>query len=91
MNEADHDSAAAMFEGDDEIWWVTGGNHSPSSTEFFSVSNNNFTYTVDLPKNMYYHNLVNVNHTHMVLLGGYYPSDEVYTIDRYFIIIHEFG
>ncbi len=82
MNEDRNEFASAMFEDDDDIWWVTGGIHSPFSTEFFSVSKNSFTYSVELPKKMYQHNLVNVNQTHMVLLGGQIPSDEVYIIDR---------
>ena len=73
-----------MFEGDDFIWWITGGNDGDdlNSTEVFDVNENSFSYGVNLPKNMHGHNLVNVNNTHMVLLGGHKTSDEVYIIDR---------
>ena len=74
-------SACAMFEGDDEIWWVTGG-WSLDSTEVFNVTSNAFKESVDLPEDRYDHNLVNVNQTHMVLLGDGFSSAEVYIINR---------
>ena len=83
MIEGRSDSAAAKFEGDDSIWWVTGGGDSISnrkSTENFNRIK--FSYGADLPKDMKNHNLVNVNSTHMVLLGGYHYSDEVFIFDR---------
>ena len=84
MNEAKEHSAGAMFEGDDSIWWITGGydRSGLDSTEVYHVNDNSFSFGVDLPKEMYYHNLVNVNNTHMVLLGGSATSNEVYIIDR---------
>ena len=85
MNEERSYSASAMLEGDDSIWWITGGTNGNylDSTEVFSVNDSSFTFGVNLPKKMYVHNLVNVNQTHMVLLGGEYTSDEVYITDRY--------
>ena len=84
MNEIRGYAAAAMFEGGDDIWWITGGYGGSfwDSTEVFSVNDNSFAFGVDLPKELENHNLVNVNNTHMVLLGGYVASDEVYIIDR---------
>ena len=83
-------ATSAMFEGDDSIWWITGGNSYPDydsdTTEIFGVKNNSFACGVDLPKELEYHNLVNVNQTHMVLLGGQDLSDEIYIIDRYTVI-----
>ena len=74
-----------MYEDDDSVWWVTGGydqNYDLSSTEVFDVNENSFSYGVNLPKELHYHNLVNVNNTHMVLLGGQEHSNEVFIIDR---------
>ncbi len=84
MNGEKIDSASAMFEGDDSIWWVTGGLNGNflSTTEVFHVNSNSFSYGVSLPEPLDVHNLVNVNNTHMVVLGGYYPSDQIYIIDR---------
>ena len=84
MNEAKYAAAAAMFEGDDDIWMITGGydGNSLDSTESFNVDDNSFSYGLNLPKEVHYHNLVNVNNTHMVLLGGDDFSDEIFIMDR---------
>ncbi len=86
MNEIRYGAAAAMFEGDDSIWWITGGSNDESylnSTEFFNVNDNSFTFRVNLPNQLFHHNLVNVNNTHMVLLGGFsYNGGEVFIINR---------
>lgn len=84
MNEIRHMAAAAMFEVDEENWWVTGGSRNGDlrSTEVFNVRDRTFSYGVDLPTGMRYHNLVNVNHTHMVVLGGDIYSDDIFIIDR---------
>ena len=70
-----------MFENDDSSWFVTGGNDS-LATEVYNVNGNSFEFSVDLPKTMRYHNLVNVNETHMVVLGGNEISDEVFIMER---------
>lgn len=73
-----------MFEGDEDIWWVTGGYYNANellkSTEVFSVQSNSFSFGLDLLTKNAYHNLVNINSTHMVLVGGQYSR--VYIIDR---------
>ena len=80
-----YDAVGAMFEGDDDVWWVTGGYdgfYVLEDTEIFDVNEERFTTGIDLPKEMHDHNLVNVNNTHMVLLGGFETTDEVFIIDR---------
>ncbi len=75
-----------MFEGNDSIWWITGGYYAGSdlhSTEVFNAEDESFTRGINLPKEMSYHNLVNVNSTHMVVLGGIVTSDEIFIFDRY--------
>ena len=81
-------AAAAMFEGDDNIWWITGGDNSDllhyiESTEVFDVESNSFSFGADLPKEVAKHNLVNINSTHMVMLGGTDEDNEVFIFDRY--------
>lgn len=80
-------AAAAMFEGDGANWWITGGNddgYLEQTTEIFNVFDNDFNFGVDLPKPNVDHNLINVNSTHMVLLGGDDSRDHsVYIIDRF--------
>ncbi len=73
-----------MFEGDEDIWWVTGGwnGETINSTEVYTVDDNDFEFGVDLPRPLGYHNLVNVNNTHMVVLGGYDVTNLVFMIDR---------
>ena len=86
MKEIKDDASAAMFENDYNIWWVTGGYNNDEkalkSTEFFSVEKNAFDVSFDLPKNVDFHNMVNVNNTHMIVLGGQIETDEVFIIDR---------
>ena len=83
-----------MFEGDDNVWWITGGDNTQSTvealdtTELYDATTNSFTYGVDLPKEMLYHNLVNVNSTHMVVLGGADVSDEAFIFDKYLLSIN---
>ncbi len=65
MNQEKGFCAAAMFEGDDSIWWVTGGYiwegnwDEFDTTEVFDVQTNEFNFDIDLPLDMYKHNLVN--------------------------------
>ncbi len=87
MNDVSFAASGSMFECDDSIWWITGGFDEGfsdlDSNDVFSVNGNSFSYGVKLPKEMAVHNLINVNNTHMVVLGGYSSSaDEVYIIDR---------
>ena len=90
MKENRSNSASAMFEDDDSIWWITGGRNDYQkyldSTEVFNVNDNSFHFNVTLPKEMAYHNLVNVNNTHMVILEGKDLSDQVFIIDRLIIM-----
>lgn len=73
--------ASVMYEGDDQSWLVTQGQDTKTA-EIFHVSNNTFTYWHDGPKEVFYHNLININHTRMALLGGTLPQNELYIIDR---------
>lgn len=76
-------SAAAQF-GDTGLWWVTGGYYlnSLSSTELYDSVTNRFSPYIDLPKALGYHNLVNINNTHMVLLGGSEDTNEAFMFNR---------
>ena len=74
-----------MFEGDDNTWWVTGGYNgvaSLSTTEIYNFDNNSFSTGPYLPTSLYNHNLVNVNNTHMVVLGGEFSSREIFILDK---------
>ena len=75
-----------MFEGDPDMWWITGGlnnnAYAMDSTEMYSTFNNSFNNGPNLPLERTNHNLVNVNNTHMVLLGALYSADEIYIYDR---------
>lgn len=66
---------------------ISGGYHNGdlNQTEVYNVIDDDFSNYVPLPKTMVYHNLVNVNNTHMVALGGDDYSDEVFIYDRYFL------
>ena len=88
MNEARNQAAAAMFENDDDVWWITGGWDSQTlkTTEITDGKGGNFSSAVDLPRRMFYHNLVSVNNTHMVVLGGFAQSDSVSIFNRFGII-----
>ena len=85
MIEKRHYAAAAMFEDYDDIWWITGGKEDfdwTYSTEFYNANDSSFTLGPDLPRELILHNLVNVNKTHMVLLGGNDASDRINIFDR---------
>ena len=72
-----------MFEDDDSIWWVTGGAYAgPNSKSTEVFDNDTFSKGPELPKIMSRHNLINVNNTHMVTLGGNRVSDEAFIFDR---------
>ena len=78
-------ATGSKFESDDDFWWIAGGYASDplDSTEYYNATTNRFSYGVDLPVRKSYANLVNVNKTHMVLVGGDEYSDDIYIIDRY--------
>ena len=86
MQEARQDSAAIKWEGDDQFWWITGGfngyNFYLRSTETFDALADEFSRDILLPGEFRQHNLVNVNSTHTVLLGGMSGTDEVYYIEK---------
>ena len=63
-------------------WWVTGGStisYDLASTEVFNGKE--FSAYVDLPEKRKGHNLVQVNTTHFMLLGGYSPTSRVWMFD----------
>ena len=63
---------AAAVQMTSNTWWVTGGSNGSSllaTTEMFTAGQG-FAPYVDLPQPKYYHNLVKVNETHIMLLGG---------------------
>ena len=83
MIESRSNAACAMFEGDDSIWWVTGGTaYGDNTTEVFHVANESFSFGVDMPQGMSSHDLVNVNETHMFYLGDHASADEIFMFDR---------
>ena len=69
----------------DELWWIVGGtttlNVKLKSTEIFNVTSNQFTKYFDLPMGMVYHNIFNINDTHVALIS---PSEtnNIYIFDR---------
>ena len=83
MTEARAYAASAQF-GDTGLWWITGGendNGVTESTEIYDGATEQFTPFVDLPVPMYGHNLVNINNTHMVALGGFFESNQAFMFD----------
>ena len=85
MTEIRSYAAAAMFEGLDDLWWITGGYNAMVyiSTETYATAENDFVPSVVLPQEVWHHNLINVNNTHMVIVGSEAPSDEIVIYDRY--------
>ena len=80
--------AAAAVRFSDDLWWVTGGYDGISdqqSTELYNATDKTWYPYVDLPKPMVFHNLVSVSDTHVILLGGYSKSSDVYMFDRYLL------
>ena len=76
-------SAGAHFSPDE--YWITGGYVSllneTDSTELYTAGSGFANYT-DLPRRMKKHNLVALNATHMMALGGDPRSAEVSIFDR---------
>ena len=65
-----------------DIWWITGGQGGDSDPEFnttevYSNSNGHFTSYVNLPRPASFHNLVAINETHFVFLGGNWINSNV--------------
>ena len=85
QNEARERAAAVQFSSLE--WWVTGGWSVPdyvASTEVLDLSTGPFfSLDVELPENMWSHNLVAINDSHVVALGGGVPNDQVYLYDRF--------
>ncbi len=63
---------------------MTGGYDGDflSSTEMYDSATKRFSPYIDLPKAIGYHNLVNINNTHMVLLGGNDDTNEAFIFNR---------
>jgi len=82
MREARYAAAAVLLS--DTQWWVTGGHDNSqnflSSTELFTVGQGFSAYT-NLPVALGYHNLVKVDDTHVMLLGGNVDSSKVWLFD----------
>lgn len=76
----DRDDAASAQFGSTGFWWVTGG--ETISTELYDDTTRQFYSYVDLPKTMSYHNMVNINDTHTVILGGAYTSGDIFIFSR---------
>ncbi len=85
MSEARYVAGAAKF-GTSGLWWVTGGYNDDDlqlqSTELYDADTMTFAPYVDLPRPVAYHNLVNINDTHMIMLGGDDFSHDVHLFDR---------
>lgn len=87
MNTRRSFGVSSKFENNDDLWWITGGDGDPSAgdtTEMYSESAKQFDNGIDLPKSLYFHEMVNLNNTHTVVLGDDTPSSSVYLYDRYF-------
>ena len=71
---------AASINLNDTKWWVTGGGPAINSTEVFDESSELFFSSDDLPNgDNRYHNLVRINASHIMYLGGFpYHSDTYY-------------
>ncbi len=77
-------AAGATFNGTN-LWMISGGSGIvglENSTEIYDVVNGRFYPYVDMPVKLKGHNMVNVNNTHMVVLGGDEQTDQVYLYDR---------
>lgn len=79
-----YEAASLMLNKDQ--WWITGGNDGSSfldSAEVYDVKTNQFQIQhVALPKPIGHHNLVKIDETRFVLLGGNSDSDKVHVYDR---------
>ncbi len=77
--------AGTQVEGDDQNWFITGGYNEGTVYAFnerFNVQDDDFSDDgISLPKATYYHNLISVNQTHMVFLGGHEATNEVKIFD----------
>ena len=86
MNEKRTWAASTMFEGNDDLWWITGGAYyltsNTDSTELYFASNNSFAFSVPMPVRNDLHVVVNINSTHTVMLGGRDTSDLIFIFDR---------
>ena len=70
---------------DSTTWWITGGFGTDSvlsSTEYFDSNTNQFNAFSDLDVPFYYHTMVKVNDTHVVLVGQQNSIDGLYIYDR---------
>ena len=86
--------SSAQF-GSTGLWWVTGGFdglNTLDTTEIYNSTSMDFEDYVTLPRPMEAHNVVNVNDTHMVVVGGADREDndaseanDLYMLNRYVV------
>lgn len=75
-------TASSSIRLSEDQWWITGGydqNGRTKSTEVYEANSNSFNDFVDLPEETYFHNIVNVNQTHLALV----THANIYLYDRY--------
>ena len=83
MEEPRSGAAGVLFDEDEGIWWITGGQGQIHfSTELYYPDQFRFSIYVSLPPTLSYHNFVKVNATHFVLLGGQKATDQVFMFDK---------
>ena len=70
-----------MIEDNSDLWWVTGGSGGGATSEMYHASINRFLDDSYIPKQISFHNLINVNNTHTVMLGGSSLTDQTYIFD----------
>ena len=61
---------------------LVAGGTGTTSVEFLNLETLIWEPKANLPKEIHFHVLVNVNNTHMVILGGQDMTDQVYIHDR---------
>lgn len=96
MNENRGFAASAQFGFNTGLWWITGGHNNLNvnglkTTELYDAATNEFTPYFDLPTLLDEHNMVNINSTHMVVLGGGYATDQVFMFDRGYRFLYTVG
>ena len=72
----------------EDLWWIVGGNSGNEvlkSTEIYNATSRQFSQYIDLPIPMYFHNIFNINQTHVALISPY-ETDYIFIFDRLVLI-----
>ena len=69
----------------EELWWIVGGYSGSGgvqrSTEIYNATSGLFSSYIALPISMNYHNIFNINETHVALISPQ-ETDNIYIFDR---------